>query len=208
MLALRSSAMTSRFAASALALAAFATCTPSASDAQPRRKAHIPTGPTEVAILAAGCFWGVEHWMQQADGVVDVDVGYIGGRSSKTSYDLVSGGGTGHAEAVRIVFDPAVISYEQLLVRFYKIHDPTTKDRQGNDRGSQYRSAIFPATAAQQQAARSVTARIEKSRAWKAPVATTIETATNWIKAEAYHQDYLVKHPGGYDNHFMRDLAL
>ena len=200
--------MTSRFAASLLALAAFATCTPAESDAQPPNKPATQNGPRDVAILGAGCFWGVEHWMQMADGVVDVDVGYVGGKSAKASYEQVSGGGTGHAEAVRIVFDPSVISYEQLLVRFYKIHDPTTKDRQGNDAGSQYRSAIFPTTEAQQKAAAAVTARVQKSGAWKSAITTTIEPPTNWIKAEDYHQDYLVKHPGGYDNHFMRDFKF
>ncbi len=203
----RSSCMT-RFVASMLALAAFATCTPNTSDAGPPKKPATKDGPREVAILGAGCFWGVEHWMQNADGVVDIDVGYIGGKSPVATYEQVSGGGTGHAEAVRIVFDPSVISYEQLLVRFYKIHDPTTKDRQGNDHGSQYRSAIFPTTEAQQKTAALVTTRVAKSGAWKSPISTTIESATNWIKAEAYHQDYLVKNPGGYDNHFMRDLKF
>jgi methionine-S-sulfoxide reductase len=140
--------MTSRFAAAFLAVAAFATCTP-ASEAQPPRRAPTKDGPREVAMLAAGCFWGVEHWMMMADGVVDIDVGYAGGRSARASYEQVSEGDTGHAEAVRIVFDPSVISYEDLLLRFYKMHDPTTKDRQGNDRGSQYRSAIFPTSDAQ-----------------------------------------------------------
>ncbi len=199
--------MTSRFAAAFLAVAAFATCTPS-SEAQPPRRAATKDGPREVAILAAGCFWGVEHWMMKADGVVEVDVGYVGGKSAKASYEQVSEGGTGHAEAVRIVFDPSVISFEDLLVRFYKIHDPTTKDRQGNDRGTQYRSAIFPTTAAQRKTSELVTARVQKSGQWKAPITTTIEAPINWIKAEEYHQDYLVKHPGGYDNHYMRDLRF
>lgn len=204
----RSVGMTSRFVASLFALAAFATCTPGESDAGPPKKPATANGPREVAILGAGCFWGVEHWMQNADGVVDIDVGYVGGKSSKVTYEQVSRGGTGHAEVVRIVFDPSVISYEQLLVRFYKIHDPTTKDRQGNDRGSQYRSAIFPTTPTQQQTAALVTARVQKSGAWKAPITTTIEAPLNYVEAEAYHQDYLVKHPNGYDNHFMRDLKF
>jgi methionine-S-sulfoxide reductase len=200
--------MTSRFATSLLALAAFATCTPGESEAQPPKKPATANGPREVAIVAAGCFWGVEHWMQMADGVVDVDVGYVGGKSAKASYEQVSGGGTGHAEAVKITFDPSVISYEQLLVRFYKIHDPTTKNRQGNDEGSQYRSAIFPTTPAQQQVAAAVTTRVQKSGVWKAPITTTVEAPQNWVKAEDYHQDYLVKNPGGYDNHFMRKLTF
>lgn len=200
-------AMTSRLVAAFFAAAALATCTPS-SDAQPPKRAATQNGPREVAILGAGCFWGVEHWMMMADGVVEVDVGYVGGKSPKASYEQVSAGSTGHAEAVRIVFDPSVTSYEGLLTRFYKIHDPTTKDRQGNDRGSQYRSAIFPVTDVQRKAAESVTARVQKSGQWKAPITTTIEAPNNWIKAEEYHQDYLVKHPGGYDNHYMRDFRF
>jgi methionine-S-sulfoxide reductase len=199
--------MTSRFAAAFLAVASFATCTPS-SEAQPPKRAATKDGPREVAILAAGCFWGVEHWMMRADGVAEVDVGYTGGKEVKATYEQVSEGKTGHAEAVRIVFDPSVISYEDLLLRFYKIHDPTTKDRQGNDRGPQYRSAIFPTTAAQRKTAELITARVQKSGQWKAPITTTIETPAHWVKAEEYHQDYLVKHPGGYDNHYLRDFRF
>jgi len=198
--------MTNRIAA-LLATCVFATCTPT-SDAQPPKRQATPNGPRDVAIVAAGCFWGVEHWMMMADGVVDIDVGYVGGSAPKASYEQVSSGRTGHAEAVRIVFDPSVTSYEQLLLRFYKIHDPTTKNRQGNDEGSQYRSAIFPLSEAQRKTAFAVTARVAKSGAWKAPLTTTIETPTNWVKAEDYHQDYLVKHPGGYDNHFMRSMTF
>ncbi len=159
--------------------------------------------------MAAGCFWGVEHWMMKASGIVDVDVGYVGGRSAKVSYEQVTTGTTGHAEAVRIVFDPSVISYEELLREwFFKIHDPTTKDRQGFDEGPQYRSAIFPTTEAQRQVAEQVKARVARSGAWKRPITTTIEAPTNWVKAEAYHQDYLVVNPDGYDNHYLRDLTF
>jgi methionine-S-sulfoxide reductase len=201
------SCMTKRFLGTALAFAAAFACTPASSDAQPPKKPPTKDGPREVAIVAAGCFWGVEHWMD-TDGVVDIDVGYVGGKQAKVSYEQVGGGDTGHAEAVRIVFDPSVISYEQLLTRFYKIHDPTTKNRQGNDVGSQYRSAIFPTTDGQKAVAAVVTDRVKKSGAWKAPITTTIETPMNWTKAEDYHQDYLVKHPGGYDNHWMRDVKF
>jgi methionine-S-sulfoxide reductase len=199
--------MTFRALSSVLALAIAATCTPASSDAKPQKKPATKDGPREVAILAAGCFWGVEHWMD-TDGVVDIDVGYVGGKKAKVTYEDVGGGDTGHAEAVRITFDPSVISYEQLVTRFYKIHDPTTKNRQGNDVGSQYRSAIFPTTDAQKQVAMAVTDKVKKSGAWKAPITTTIETPMNWTKAEDYHQDYLVKHPGGYDNHWMRELKF
>lgn len=200
--------MMSRLVAAVLATATFATCARSEAEEPPRRPAS-KGGPREVAILAAGCFWGVEHWMMKASGIVDVDVGYVGGKSAKVSYDQVTTGATGHAEAVRIVFDPTVISYDELLSKwFFKIHDPTTKDRQGSDEGPQYRSGIFPNSDAQRRIAEHVKARVEKSGQWKGAITTTIEAPTNWVKAEAYHQDYLVKNPGGYDNHYLRDFTF
>ena len=200
--------MTSRIFAAVVAAAMFATCARSEAEVPPRRPPSAG-GPREVAILAAGCFWGVEHWIMKASGIVDVDVGYAGGTSSTVTYDQVSSGSTGHAEAVRIVFDPSVISYEELLREwFFKIHDPTTKDRQGNDDGTQYRSAIFPTSEAQRKVAARVMARVDESGAWKRPITTTIEKPDHWVKAEAYHQDYLMKHPGGYDNHYLRDLTF
>ncbi len=184
-------------------------CTTASSKAQPPAKTLAKAdGPREVAILGAGCFWGVEAWMMKVDGVIDVEVGYVGGGKPKVSYDEVSGGNTGHAEAVRIVFDRSVTSYDQLLTYFFKIHDPTTKNRQGNDGGSQYRSAIFPTTDAQRKAAATTIARIEKNGSWNKPLTTTIEAPHNWVTAEGYHQDYLVKHPGGYDNHYLRPHAF
>jgi methionine-S-sulfoxide reductase len=201
--------MKSRTAAAALAsVIAVVACTTSPSEATPPKRQATPNGPREVAILAAGCFWGVEAWMMKADGVVDAEVGYVGGRSANVSYEQVSTGETGHAEAVRIVYDPSVISYDQLLTWFFKIHDPTTKNRQGNDIGPQYRSAIFPMTPSQQAVAAQTIARIEGSHAWGRPLTTTIETPANWVTAESYHQDYLVKHPGGYDNHFLRPFKF
>jgi methionine-S-sulfoxide reductase len=188
-------------------------CTPSEAK-DPAGKMEIkpkpPTkdGPREVAILGAGCFWGVEAWMMKLPGIAEVDVGYAGGKSSKISYEQVTTGTTGHAEAVRIVYDPTVVSYDQMLTWFFKIHDPTTKDRQGNDEGPQYRSAIFPTSEAQKKVAEQVKARLEKSNAWKKPITTTIETSAVWVKAEDYHQDYLVKHPGGYDNHYERPFSF
>lgn len=172
------------------------------------KKPPTKNGPREVAILGAGCFWGVETWMMKLPGIVEVDVGYAGGKAPKVSYEQVVTGTTGHAEAVRIVYDPTVVSYEQMLVWFFKIHDPTTKDRQGNDDGPQYRSAIFPTSEAQKKVAEQVKLRVAKSGAWKKPITTTIEGSALWVKAEDYHQDYLVKHPGGYDNHFARDVAF
>ncbi len=201
--------MKNRALAALVATLSVVACTTASSEAQPPvKKQATAGGPREVAILAAGCFWGVEHWMMKVDGVVNAEVGYIGGPQPKVTYEQVSSGETGHAEAVRIVFDPTVTSYEQLLTWCFKIHDPTTKNRQGNDDGPQYRSAIFPTTDAQRKAAATTLARIEKNGAWRKPLSTTIETPTNWVTAEDYHQDYLVKHPGGYDNHYLRAFAF
>jgi methionine-S-sulfoxide reductase len=191
-----------------LALAALAlACTPSEAK-DPVKTPPTKGGPREVAILGAGCFWGVEAWMEKLPGIESVDVGYAGGKSPKVGYDDVTTGTTGHAESVRIVYDPSVVSYEQMLTWFFKIHDPTTKNRQGNDDGPQYRSVIFPMSDAQAKTAKAVLARVEKSNAWKKPITTTIEPTPIWVRAEDYHQDYLVKHPGGYDNHFARDVSF
>ena len=166
-----------------------------------------PKGPREVAIVAGGCFWGMEKVMREAPGVVSIEVGYAGGTSTKVSYEEVSSGDTGHAESVRIVFDPHQISYEDLLAHWYfRGHDPTTLDRQNNDIGTQYRSEIFATSEAQRKAAEVVKARVEKSGKWKRPIVTRIEPATTWVRAEEYHQDYLIKHPNGYNDHWLRDF--
>ena len=172
------------------------------------RRPPTKDGPREVAMLGAGCFWGVEHWMLKMDGIVSIDVGYAGGKSDNVKYEDVTRGTTGHAEAVRIVYDPSVVSYETLLGWFFRIHDPTTLNKQGNDIGSQYRSAIFPQNEAQKKSAEAFRVRVDKSGAWKKPLTTTIETNAKWVRAEEYHQDYLVKNPGGYDNHFLRALQF
>jgi methionine-S-sulfoxide reductase len=169
------------------------------------RPAIDPGGPREVAIVAGGCFWGMENVLRQAPGVVSVEVGYAGGASDHVTYEEVSGGDTGHAEAVRIVFDPNQLSYESLLTHwFFRGHDPTTPNRQNNDVGTQYRSAIFPTSEAQRTAARAVVARVEKSGKWGRPIVTRIEPAATWVRAEDYHQDYLIKHPDGYNDHWIR----
>jgi len=161
---------------------------------------------TEVAMLAGGCFWGVEEILRGVPGVIDTEVGYTGGWLENPTYDDTHDGKSGHAEAIRVTFDPSVLSYEDLLEQwFFKLHDPTTLNRQGNDVGAQYRSAIFPQTAEQQGTAERVKARVEASDKWKRPITTTIEPASAWYGAEGYHQDYLRKHPGGYTCHFMRD---
>ncbi len=160
---------------------------------------------TETAVVAGGCFWGVEHLMRQLDGVLSTDVGYTGGTTSKPSYKQVCTGRTGHAEAVRIVFDPAVVSYEEVLRHFFRLHDPTTRNRQHADVGTQYRSAIFYLTERQREIAERVRTEIDRSGAWRHPVVTEIAPFSIFWKAEEYHQDYLEKHPNGYNCHFLRD---
>ncbi|HEX7839250.1 MAG TPA: peptide-methionine (S)-S-oxide reductase MsrA [Kofleriaceae bacterium] len=166
-----------------------------------------PNGPREIAILAGGCFWGMEKVMREAPGVVSIEVGYAGGKSSKVSYEEVSEGDTGHAESVRIVFDPHQISYADLLAHwFFRGHDPTTVDRQNNDVGPQYRSEIFATSEQQRKVAEEVKARVDAAGKWKRPIVTRIEPATTWVRAEEYHQDYLIKHPDGYNDHWLRDF--
>ena len=160
----------------------------------------------EVAVLAGGCFWGVEDILRKVPGVIDTEVGYTGGWLENPTYDDTHDSKSGHAEAVKITFDPSIISYEDLLEQwFFKLHDPTTLNRQGNDAGTQYRSAIFPQNAQQKRTAEQVTARVEASGRWRRPLTTTVEPASTWYSAENYHQDYLRKHPGGYTCHYMRE---
>ncbi|MFC3786764.1 peptide-methionine (S)-S-oxide reductase [Sphingopyxis italica] len=142
----------------------------------------------ETAIFAGGCFWCTEAVFQSLEGVDGVESGYIGGHAANPTYKQVCGGDTGHAEAIRISFDPSVISYADLLDVFFATHDPTQLNRQGNDIGTQYRSAIFPLDAAQADAARD---GIQRAAAdWPAPIVTTIESASEWYPAEDYHQAY------------------
>lgn len=159
---------------------------------------------TETAILAGGCFWGMEDLIRKLPGVVETVVGYTGGALSKPDYKQVKTGRTGHAEAIRISYDPAKTTYRALLEFFFQIHDPTTKDRQGNDIGSQYRSAIFYLNEAQKAEAEKIIAEIGASGVWPGKVVTEIVPAGEWWDAEDYHQDYLVKYPEGYTCHFIR----
>lgn len=161
--------------------------------------------PTEVAVLAAGCFWGVEEILRSIDGVLDTDVGYTGGTFEAPTYEDVITGTTAHAEAVRIVFDPKTLSYERLLDYFFRLHDPTTMNRQGNDRGTQYRSAIFYQDETQKRIAEAVKERVDGSGKWRDPVVTEIVPAGPFYLAEHYHQDYLQKNPGGYSCHILRE---
>jgi methionine-S-sulfoxide reductase len=159
----------------------------------------------EEAILAGGCFWGVEEILRLVPGVLEIDAGYTGGTSVSPKYEDVHKGTTGHAEAVRIFFDPKRLTYEQLLGYFFRLHDPTTINRQGNDRGTQYRSAIFYLNDKQRTTALKVKQQVEASHKWKDPIVTEIVPATTFYRAEEYHQDYLVKHPNGYTCHYLRD---
>jgi len=149
------------------------------------------TGRTEIATLAAGCFWGVEAHFAALPGVVDVVVGYTGGSTTDPTYEKVCSHTTGHAEAVRVQFDPDVVSYEALVESFFAMHDPTTEDRQGPDVGSQYRSAVFFHTPQQEAIATAVRERLEEAGAYDDPIATEITPAGPFYRAEDYHQDYL-----------------
>ena len=160
----------------------------------------------EVAVLAGGCFWGVEDLLRDVPGVIDTEVGYTGGWLENPTYQDTHHSKSGHAEAVRVTFDPSVLGFEELLERwFFRLHDPTTLNRQGNDVGTQYRSAIFPQTEEQRTIAERVIARVDSSGRWNRPVTTSIEPAATWYSAEEYHQDYLRKHAGGYSCHYLRD---
>jgi peptide methionine sulfoxide reductase msrA/msrB len=166
------------------------------------------SGRRETAYLAGGCFWGVEDLLRELPGVVATEVGYTGGTTASPKYPQVHAGSTGHAEAVKVVFDPARLSYEDLLLFFFKMHDPTTLNRQGNDVGTSYRSAIFVLDEEQRRTAERIKARVDAAKAWKRPVVTEIAAAGEWYAAEEVHQDYLEKNPGGYTCHFVRDLVF
>lgn len=167
---------------------------------------NVDPASLETAILAGGCFWGMEDILRKIPGVVETEVGYTGGHTQDPGYEQVKTGATGHAESVRIVFDRTRISYAELLENwFFRMHDPTTKNRQGNDVGTQYRSAIFVTSPEQRKTAELVKDRVEKSGKWNKPLTTEIVEAGPFTAAEDYHQDYLEKHPGGYTCHWMRD---
>lgn len=149
----------------------------------------------EVAILAGGCFWCLEAVYDQVIGVDSVESGYIGGIVDNPTYDAVCGGQTEHAEAVRITFNPEVISYQALLEIFFSIHDPTTLNRQGNDRGTQYRSAIFYRNSAQRSTAEVLIKALSDEKRYDAPIVTQVVPATRWYEAESYHQEYFARNP-------------
>jgi peptide-methionine (S)-S-oxide reductase len=156
---------------------------------------------TETAILAGGCFWGAQDLLRREPGVISTRVGYSGGDVPNATY---RNHGT-HAEAVEIVFDPNKVSYRRLLELFFQIHDPTTKNRQGNDIGLSYRSAIFYTSEAQKAVAEDTIADVDASGLWPGKVVTEVAPAGPFWEAEPEHQDYLIKHPGGYTCHWVRN---
>jgi len=155
---------------------------------------------TERAILAGGCFWGMEDLIRKQAGVLDTTVGYTGGSVKKPTYEHHDG----HAEAIEIIFDSSVLSYRTLLEFFFQIHDPTTKNRQGNDIGTSYRSAIFYLDEAQKTTAEQLIKEMDASKKWGGKIVTEITQASEFTTAEGYHQDYLQHYPNGYTCHFIR----
>ena len=163
-----------------------------------------PHPSQEIAILAGGCFWGVEQLIRKLPGVLDTEVGYAGGATSNPRYEDIKTGRTGHAESLRVVFDSSVLSYDTLLEVFFRIHNPTTLNQQGNDRGTQYRSVIFAQSAEQKKIAFTAIEKAKKD--WGENIVTEVMGAMEFFPAESYHQDYLVKDPNGYTCHYMRDF--
>lgn len=160
----------------------------------------------QLATLSGGCFWGMEHLLEEIPGVIETQTGYTGGSTKLASYSSVKTGTTGHTEAVQILYDPKKLSYEKILLNFFKMHDPTTKDRQGNDVGSQYRSAIFYHNEEQKKAAVELMLKVERSKKWKNPLVTQLVPASDFWRAEEFHQKYLDKNPYGYTCHFIRNF--
>ena len=154
----------------------------------------------ETAILAGGCFWGMQDLIRKLPGVISTRVGYTGGKNANATY----GNHPGHAEAIEITFDPQRLAYRDLLEFFFQVHDPTTKDRQGNDIGSSYRSAIFYTTDRQKVIAEDTIADVDASGLWPGKVVTEVVPAGAFWEAEPEHQDYLQKYPSGYTCHFAR----
>ncbi len=155
---------------------------------------------TKTVAFAGGCFWGMEELFRKQPGVLDTEAGYTGGENVNPTYEYHPG----HAEALQIMYDPSIATYEDLLDFFFQIHDPTTVNRQGNDIGTAYRSAIFYATDEEKIVAEKFIALVNASGRWSSPVVTSLEPFTIFYPAERYHQDYLQKHPDGYTCHVRR----
>ena len=159
----------------------------------------------QTATLAGGCFWGMEEIIRKIPGVLETSVGYAGGSIENPTYSIVSLGTTNHAESVQVIFDSSKLSYADLLGYFFRMHDPTTLNQQGNDKGTQYRSVIFYHSSEQKKTAEEVIQRIESAKKWSKPMATQLIEATKFYPAEDYHQDYLQKNPRGYTCQWLRD---
>ena len=160
----------------------------------------------ETATLAGGCFWGMEEIFRKAPGVMETKVGYTGGTQANPVYEQVSSGTTGHAEAIEIKYDPEKTSYEKILTLYFKMHDPTSLNRQGNDKGTQYRSEIFYHDHEQELVAKRIMAKVNASKKWGKEVVTQVAPAGQFYAAKEHHQKYLQKNPGGYNDHFVRDF--
>lgn len=169
---------------------------------------QLSSPKVEEIVLAGGCFWGMEELLRKEKGIKLIEAGYAGGDPTMSTYELVKTGQTGNAESVRILYDPNVLILKDFLEYFFKIHDPTTLNRQGNDIGTQYRSAIFTTSEGQDKIAREVKAKVENSGVWKKKLTTEIAPLNNFVRAEDYHQDYLQKNPNGYTCHFERDIEF
>lgn len=155
----------------------------------------MPDATTETALLGGGCFWCLDAVFRELAGVKSVESGYAGGSVVDPTYEQVCTGSTGHAEVVRVTFDPTLLSYRDLLRVFFTIHDPTTRDRQGNDAGPQYRSVIFASNDAQRADAEGVVAELTREHVWPDPIVTQIEGPATFYPAETYHQDYFERNP-------------
>ena len=155
-----------------------------------------PVKASETAVLAGGCFWGMQGVFQHVKGVKQVLAGYAGGDASTAHYEMVGTGTTGNAESVQIVFDPRIVSYGQILRIYFSVMDPTTLNYQDPDQGTQYRYEIFAADPEQQRIAKAYIAQMEKARAFSAPIVTLLGALKGFFRAEGYHQDYLIRHPG------------
>lgn len=159
----------------------------------------------EKVLLGAGCFWGVEHILKKIDGIISTDVGYSGGNVIDPTYPMVCSGTTGHAEVVLVEYDPSIISFDKVLDIFFRLHDPTTLNRQHNDIGTQYRSVIFTYSEEQNKIAKELIKKVNDSKVFQDPIVTQVQPATQFYKAEDYHQDYLVKNPDGYMCHILKN---
>lgn len=168
----------------------------------------FPMTTNQTAYLSGGCFWGMEELVRQIPGVLETEVGYTGGETPNATYEIVKSGRSGHAESLKIVFAPNRLTYRHLLFEFFRMHNPTTKNRQGNDFGTQYRSAIFYTNEEQKRTAEEVIRTVESSGEWQAKIITEVVPFKAFYRAEEYHQDYLVKHPQGYTCHYIRRIDL